>query len=162
VSLRPDTAAGFESTLGQIEEGFNLDFSPLLTIDRRMVDASIKCEIDQVEKMVPVMIEATTKNVAKQRTKIEVPQMTHFRFHERFRWPIDQVLLIDLGMVALPVPVDGRPLVPGVPLPIGMTPARADLLIFVEYKGQSAVVNNDNPTTNRESQYEAKNYRGRY
>ena len=35
--------------------------------------------------------------------------MTHFRFHERFRWPVDQVLVIGLGMVALPVPVDNKP-----------------------------------------------------
>jgi len=39
--------------------------------------------------------------------------------------------------VALPIPVDGAPLLPGVPLPIGTTPARADLLVFVECKGQT-------------------------
>ena len=100
-----------------------------------MIDATIKCDIDQVEKMIPVMIDVPTQASPRQRTKIESPQMTHYRFHERFRWPVDQVLVVGLGMVALPIPVDGAPLVPGVPLPIGNTPARADLLIFVECKG---------------------------
>ena len=103
-----------------------------------MIDATIKCDIDQVEKMIPVMIDVPTPASPRQRTKIDVPQMTHYRFHERFRWPVEQVLLVGMGMVALPIPVDGAPLVPGVPLPIGNTPARADLLVFVECKGQSA------------------------
>lgn len=152
---------GFEQSQGQVEEGFNLDFSPLLSTDRRMIDAAIKCEIDQVEKMIPLMMEISTKNAQRQRTKIESPQMTHYRFHERFRWPTDQVLLIGLGMVALPIPVDGRPLVPGVPLPVGNTPARADMLIFVECKGQ-ATPNGDPAQTARTPQNKAKNYRGRY
>ena len=138
VILRPDTAAGFEPSPGQVDEGFTLDFSPLLSVDRRMIDATIKCDIDQVEKMIPVMIDVPTQASPRQRTKIEVPQITHYRFHERFRWPIDQVLLVGMGMVALPIPVDGTPLVPGVPLPIGNTPARADLLMFVECKGPAA------------------------
>jgi hypothetical protein len=84
--------------------------------------------------------------------------MTNYRFHERFRWPVDQVLVVGLGMVALPMPVDGKPLVPGVSLPIGTTPARADLLVFVESRGQTPVSrsNTQNPAQ------EAKSYRGRY
>jgi len=102
-----------------------------------MIDATIKCDVDQVEKMLPVMLDVPTHASPRQRTKIEVPQMTHYRFHERFRWPIEQVLLVGMGMVALPIPVDGAPMVPGVPLPIGNSPARADLLIFIECKGQA-------------------------
>jgi hypothetical protein len=84
--------------------------------------------------------------------------MTHYRFHERFRWPVDQVLLVGMGMVALPMPVDGKPLVPGVALPIGTTPARADLLVFVESRGQ-APISRANPQS---PALEAKTYRGRY
>ena len=161
--LRPETAAGFDPSPGQVDEGFNFDFSPLLSADRRTVDATIKCDIDQIEKMIPVMIDVPTSASSRQRTKIEVPQITHYRFHERFRWPIDQVLLVGVGMVALPIPVDGAPLVPGLSLPIGTTPARADLLIFVECKGAAAP-----PTAAGVSpapvspQRQAKNYRGRY
>jgi len=159
---RTDTAAGFDPSPGQVDEGFALDFSPLLSTDRRTIDAMIKCDIDQIEKMIPVLIDVPTQNQPRQRTKIEVPQMTHFRFHERFRWPVDQVLIVGMGMVALPIPVDGAPLVPGVPLPIGNSPARADLLIFVDCKGQGASLPAVSPTSPRSSLREAKNYRGRY
>ncbi|MCC6126219.1 MAG: hypothetical protein IT426_14770 [Pirellulales bacterium] len=158
VISRPDLPAGYEFQQGQVDEGFSLDFSPLLTADRRLIDATIKCEIDQVEKMLPVFLEAAASTTPRNRVKIEVPQMTHYRFHERFRWPVDQVLLVGMGMVALPMPVDGKPLVPGVSLPIGNTPARADLLVFVESRGQTPLSRSNPPSPERE----ARTYRGRY
>ncbi len=138
VILRPDAWPGFEVEPGQIDEGFSLEFSPLLSVDRRMVDATIKCHIDQIEKMIPVTLEVPTTAAPRQRTKVEVPQMTHFRFHERFRWPVGHVLLVGMGMVAPPVPVDSQPMVAGIPLPLPKTPPRANLLVFVEAKGKMA------------------------
>ncbi len=158
VLLRSDVWPGFEAEMGQIDEGFSLEFSPLLSANRQMIDATIKCNIDQVEKMFPVMIDVPTSVAKRQRTKIEVPQLIHFRFHERFRWPVDQVLLVGMGMVALPVPVDSKPLVRGLPLPLGSTPARADLLVFVEAKGRSG----EAPRVARQPRDEAKTYKGRY
>ncbi len=160
VRPRPHSATGFEAAPGQVDEGFNLDFSPLLSADRRIIDASIKCEIDQVESLVPVMIDVPTADAPRQRTEFETPQITRYRFHERFRWPVDQVLLVGLGMVALPMPVDGKPLVPGLPL-FGSSPPRADLLILVECKGPSpAAADNSSYLPSRQSQ--ATIYRGRY
>jgi hypothetical protein len=159
--LRPDLPAGYEPSSGQVDEGFAIDFSPLLSNDRRMIDATIKCDIDQVEKMISVLVDVPTQASPRQRTKIESPQMSHYRLHERFRWPSDQVLLIGAGMVALPIPVDGAPMVRGLPLPIGNTPARADLLIFVECKGAAAATSNPAMVPGAPKR-EAKNYRGRY
>jgi hypothetical protein len=161
VTLRPDLAAGFEPSQGQVDEGFAIDFSPLLSSDRRMIDATIKCEIDQIEKMIPVMVDVPTQASPRQRAKVESPQMVHYRLHERFRWPVDQVLVVGAGMVALPIPVDGAPLVRGVPLPIGNTPARADMLVLIECKG-AAVPAANSATTPGVPLREAKNYRNRY
>ena len=158
VVLRPDVWPGFEAEPGQVDEGFSLEFNPLLSIDRRMIDATIRCNIDQVEKMVPVTLDVPTTVAPRQRTRIEVPQMTHFRFHERFRWPVEQVLLVGMGMVALPVPVDSKPLVPGLPLPIGNSPPRANLLVFVEAKGKTAQVSG----LTLDPRSGLKTYRGRY
>ena len=162
IILRPNVAAGFDPVPGKVDEGFALDFSPLLTADRRMIDAVIKCYVDQVEKMIPVMLDVPTPMSPRQRTKIESPQMTHFRFQERFRWPVDQVLVVGMGMVALPMPVDGSPQVAGVPLPlVGGRPPRADLVVFIECKGPSAP-RTASPNGLRPPLREAKNYRGRY
>jgi hypothetical protein len=43
-----------------VDEGFSLEFSPLLSIDRQSIDAILKCQIDQLEKMVPVMLDVPT------------------------------------------------------------------------------------------------------
>ena len=158
IVARPDVAAGFEPVAGQIDEGFALDFSPLLTADHRMIDAAIRCDVNQIEKLAPVLIDVPTQAAPRQRAKIEVPQVAQYRFHERFRWPVDKVLLVGMGMVPLPIPVDGAPLVPGVPLPIGNSPARADLIVFIECKGQASVTANSTGDRLRG----ASNYRGRY
>jgi len=137
VVLRPEIWPGFEPRSAVVDEGFALEFTPLLTLDGRSIEAEIKCQIDQVEKLVPVMLDVPTPAAPRQRTKIEVPQMTQVRFHERFRWPIDQVLLVSLGVVAMPVPSDGKSLIPGIALPLPTSPARADLLLLVECRGKA-------------------------
>jgi hypothetical protein len=138
VVARNDAWQGYEMQQGQIDEGFSLEFNPLLSTDRRTIDASIKCQIDQVEKMIPVVLDVPTATSPRQRARIEVPQLAQFRFHERFRWPVDQVLLIGMGVVALPVPVTANTSVAGLPLPLSAAPPRADLLVLVESKGPVA------------------------
>ncbi len=41
----------------EIQEGYRLQMSPLLSIDHRMVDVALKCNIDQVERLNSVNIE---------------------------------------------------------------------------------------------------------
>ncbi|MBI3838481.1 MAG: hypothetical protein HY288_11180 [Planctomycetia bacterium] len=154
--LKPEGWPGFEPQMGQFDEGFKLEFSPLLSVDGKVVDAIIRCEVDQVEKMVPVMIYVPTAAVPKQRTKIEVPQLINSRLHERFRWPTEQVLLISLGVV--PTPVPAAPGALGVNVPLISPATRADLLVFVESKGRLA----GQPAALTPGQPQANTYRGRY
>jgi len=157
VALRPDAWPGFEPEASQIDEGFSLEFSPLLSVDGQMIDAAIRCNIDQVEKMVPVMLEVPTAAAPRQRTKVEVPQLAHFRFHERFRWPENQVLVIGMGMVPVPLPVEGKTLVPGVPLRLPSSPPRGELLVIVESRGKLAPA----PGAAQAAQREAQSYQRR-
>jgi hypothetical protein len=136
IRLRAEAWPGYEPETAVIDEGFSLEFSPLLSLDGRIIDAALKCEINQVEKLISVTLNAPTAAAPRQSMKMEVPQTCHFRFHERFRWPVEQVLLVSLGIVAVPVPSDPKSLIPGVPLPIGNSPPRAELLVFVEGKGK--------------------------
>ena len=135
---RPDAYQGYQPDTAVIDEGFSLEFSPLLSVDGRSIDATIKCNVDQVEKLVPVMIDVPTSLLPRQRVRIELPQVASFRFHERFRWPSDKVLLVSLGMVPMPAPADGKSLVPGLSLPFSTSPARTDMLVMVENKGTVA------------------------
>lgn len=158
ILIRPDVWPGYEVQMGNIDEGFSLELSPLLSLDSRSIDAVLKCNIDQVEKMLPVMLDVPTTVAPRQRARIEVPQMTQCRLQERFRWPVDQVLLIGLGMVATPIPSEAtNPLFLGLPIPTAA--ARADLLVFVESKGKTGHA----PTVTRTGRADdARTYRGRY
>lgn len=155
IVARPGVWPGFETEMGQLDEGFSLEFSPLLSRDQRIIDAAMKCNIDQVEKLIPVSLDVPTPVTQNQRTQVDVPQVSQFRVHERFRWPADQVLVVGLGMVATPVATDPSALLSV--LPLG-GPPRADMLIFLEGKGKLGQAPSAVNTTQRDPNL----YRGRY
>ena len=130
------TWPGYQPELGQLDEGFSLEFSPLLAMDTRTVDAVIKLRLAQVEKMLPVKLEVPNNIAPNQRAECQVPQMTQIQLHERFRWPTDQVLLLSMGVVATPGPQKPNLLTDALQISTGAP--RADALLFVESKGPVA------------------------
>lgn len=132
LAFRPDLLLGYEPEMASIDAGYQLEFVPLLSTDGRTIDAMVKFHIDQVEKLDAVMIDVPTVASPRQRVKIEVPQMAQFRFHERFRWPVDQVLLIGLGVVPNPASGGGSAL-SAIPL-VGGGDGRVDMLLMVDSK----------------------------
>lgn len=128
---------GYQIQLGELREGYRLQLSPLATEDRQMMDVTIKCAVDQIEKMSSVSIDVPG---VKRRVEIDVPQVSSWSLQERFRWPTTHVLLISRGMVAMP----GLKRDDNGPLPnlIANRPARADALLFLESRqprGRSTV-----------------------
>ena len=156
VFVHPEIWPGYEPEQSQFDEGFSLELSPLLSLDGRTVDSVIKCNIDQLERLVPVKIPVPTSITPRQQVAIDVPQITHCRLHERFRWPADQVLVVGLGVVATPVPDRQPGLLAS--LPLLNSPPRADLLVFVENKGRIG----QTAETVRTSARDARTYHGRY
>ena len=57
VRMRPDVWPGHELVSGQMQEGFSLQISPLMSLDGNTIDAVIKCEVDQIEKLVSVNVD---------------------------------------------------------------------------------------------------------
>lgn len=132
VTLHPEQAhPGFEPQVSQFEEGFSLELDPLLSLDGKSIDAMIKCHIDQLERLVPVTVDVPTVLAPRQHTEIEVPQWSSYRVHERFHWPVDQVLLLSMGVVAAPA----TPTSDSSSSFMFSTPARTELLVFVASKG---------------------------
>ncbi|WP_428306420.1 hypothetical protein [Lacipirellula sp.] len=127
------TWPGFQPELGQIDEGFSLEFSPLLSTDAATTDAVVKLKLSQIEKMIPVQLEVPSVAAANQKAQIDVPQVTAVQLHERFRWPTDHVLLLSIGVVATPGPEKANPLTDMLPLP--KSAPRADALLLVESSG---------------------------
>ncbi|WP_164103647.1 hypothetical protein [Candidatus Laterigemmans baculatus] len=128
----------YEPELGEVEEGYKLEISPLLNTDGTTLDCVIQAEIDQVEQLVPVELDLPLPNGQMHRTRIEVPQVISWRLHERFRWPMDRVLVLSCGVVASPDRAQAAvPFLNLEPL-TGQTAGRADALLFVEFKGPAA------------------------
>jgi hypothetical protein len=129
---------GFQPEMGQIEEGFSLEFSPLLALDLQSADTVVKLRLSQIEKLVPVKLDLPSTTGATQRVGIDVPQITMANIHERFHWPIDKVLLLSMGVVATPAPTKSDPITDmvGDAVPMLKSPPRADALLFVESSGQ--------------------------
>src|SRR5688500_14623987 len=100
--VRPSAAyPGYEVVRGQIDEGFSLVLSSLMSLDAKACDVVVKCNVDQVEKLVSIGLDVPVGGTT-QKVPIQVPQFVSWRLHERFRWPSDQVLLLSCGVVASP------------------------------------------------------------
>ncbi len=138
VAPAQNTWMGYQPEMAQLQEGFTLQISPLLTPDEQTVDAVIKCNIDQIEDLVSVSINVPGMGGAFQQLQIQVPQLSSWRLHERFRWPADQVLLLSCGVIASPGP--DRPTTFGIPNPFSSQAARADALLFIDSRGKASQV----------------------
>ncbi|MHB0955276.1 MAG: hypothetical protein ACYC6N_09055 [Pirellulaceae bacterium] len=131
-----NTWMGYDVERGQLQEGFTLQVSPLLSQDERTIDVVLKCSVDQVEKFVNVAIDLPGFNGQVQRADIQVPQLVSWRLHERFRWSSNQVLLLSCGVIASAGPNHQTTL--GIPNPFSRGGGRADALLFVESLGKAS------------------------
>lgn len=133
----PATWPPYEPETGEIQEGYRLALSPLLSTDKRTIDCVIKAEIDQVDRLNKVDLELPLPNAQVHRTRIDVPQVVSWRLHERFRWPSDMVLLLSCGVVASPEREQSSVPLLNMSMLTGQTAGRADALLFIAYGGQA-------------------------
>jgi hypothetical protein len=154
------TWPGFQPEMGQFDEGFSMEFSPLLSLDTKTVDAVVKLKLTQVEKFYPVQIDVPSPVAQNQRTECQVPQMTMVQLHERFRWPTDQVLLLSMGVVAQPGPAKPNFITDNIP--ILKSPPRADALLFVESRGANSTLAVDAAAAPQTASRPNQTYHGRY
>lgn len=135
IVMRTDVWPGFEAKAAQFDEGMSIELSPLGSLDGRSLDAVVKVSIDQLERLQALNVDVPSAAAPRQRTAIQVPQVSQFRLHDRFRWPIESVLLISLGVVPLPSTAEATSS-GGFKLPdaLGGGPDRGELLMFIEAK----------------------------
>jgi len=128
---------------GEVQEGYRMVFSPLLSLDGSTMDMMLKCDVDQVEKMNPVALEVPGAGGAYQ---VEVPQMISWRLSERFRWPTDHLLILSCGVIAPPVVNQQNTLLTGGAgglfginriLP-DLSFQKQDAILVVEYRGAAS------------------------
>ncbi len=152
----------YEPETGEVQEGYQLELSPLLSTDGRALDCVIKASIDQVDKLVPVDLDLPLPSGQAHRARIDVPQVVSWRLHERFRWPSDMVLLLSCGVVASPErPQATMPLLNFGAI-TGTTAGRADALLFIEFRGRASENLTTTPLVPQVANGNAAPNRGRY
>jgi len=128
----------YEPETGEVQEGYKLEISPLLSVDGGVIDCVIKANIDQVDKLVPVDLDLPLPNAQTHRARIDVPQVVSWRLHERFRWPADMVLLLSCGVVASPERAQSTIPLFNTNMFTGTTAGRADALMFIRFRGRAS------------------------
>ncbi len=124
----------YQPLLSTIDEGYKLSISSLSTLDGRLIEATIKCDVDQIEKLTTVKVDVPSATPGRlEQMDLQIPQLVSWRLHERFRWPNDQVLLLSCGVVAKPDPQAPQP--GNFPRLFNVNRNRADALVFIEYRG---------------------------
>jgi hypothetical protein len=136
VVMRNDVWPGYEARTAQFDEGFSVEIAPLASLDGKTIDAVIKVNIDQLERLQTLAVEVPSTAAPRQRTDIGVPQVSQFRLHDRFRWPADAVILISLGVVPVPAASEAATL-GGIRMPAMLSggPDRGEALLFIDSRG---------------------------
>lgn len=147
IVMKPDAWPGYEAKAAQFDEGFSIEISPLASLDGRSLDAVVKVNIDQLERLQALAVEVPSAVAPRQRTEISVPQVSQFRLHDRFRWPVDAVLVVSLGVVPLPSAADAAT-VGGFRMPAMLSggPARGEMLVFIDSRSAAATTPAATPT----------------
>ncbi|MDR2438564.1 MAG: hypothetical protein LBE12_04210 [Planctomycetaceae bacterium] len=142
VQVNSATLNGYAEDRVTIDEGFGVSFVPLSFLDGLDIAATIKLDIIQIEKMIPLMIDAPTATNPRQRIQIEAPQVACFKLDEMIRWPKNKILLLDLGTIPLPnssEQAEAQNFFSG--LAKNITPSsRANVLLFIECVTNNNVV----------------------
>ena len=134
-SLIPNPANPIAAMLmnGSLNEGYALEVSSLKSREGDLIEAVVKCHVNQLEKFQTVNIDLRNPLGQAQRSMIQVPQVVTWRLHERFKWPADKVLLLSCGVVATPGSTSNGL----IPIPGLQSSGRADALLFFEVKRAS-------------------------
>ncbi len=121
---RPDVWPGWQPQQAACDEGLAIDFHPLVSADSTAVEASLRCRIDQIERLAQLTLPAPAGGPP---VEAQVPQVAAVRIGERFRWPATHTLVIGLGLVPWPVPAQNGPVAALIP-----EVERRDVVIVVE------------------------------
>jgi hypothetical protein len=118
---------------GQVDDSLAVEVTTLAALDGGSLEAIVQCHVSQVERLIPVLLNAPAAEGGIHRSPIQVPQLAGQRVHERFRWPTQEVLLISFGVI--PIPGIDPSLMTQLGIPAPNLPGRGDLLLFLESKG---------------------------
>ncbi len=126
ITINPALPNGWQPLSATCREGLSVDVQPLVSLNGELVDAVLRCRIDQIERMASVSVAVPVGD--RPDVKLEVPQISAVRIGERFRWPVSRTLVVGLGLVPWPVPGQNKAASAGLFTEI----KRSDAIVVIE------------------------------
>ena len=147
VQARPSAPGGYITDPTTMTEGFQFEITPLLSLDGKTLEARVKCDMVQVDKMHQLTISTPSSTSPSGRVMVEVPQVANFSVDELISWPGEYVLLIDFGIAPLLIPQAQTPQqekglfdqIIG-PLAAGAPRKRSNVLMFIALQSDSGTL----------------------
>lgn len=142
VQLDQKNWPGYQLGFGQIREGLTLAVSPLLSLDQRMSDVVVRGSSEQIEKTKDTWLNVPSPGGVPQRVQVQSPQVSGWQIHERFQWPVDEVLVISRSVIApcaSAATAERGPLVGG-KSPLAARARRVEALFWIECRGPEDTV----------------------
>ncbi len=143
IGIVNDGVPRYQPLIDRIDQGYQLDFSTMASLDGQSIETIVKFEINQVEGVQPVNLNLPTAGGQTQPFQLQIPQLVSRKIEERFRWPSNMVLVLSCGVVATPGPQ--KEAFFGIPNLVNGTKGRADALMVIEYKGPAQGMPGVNP-----------------
>jgi hypothetical protein len=131
----PNQTPNYHPLTANVDEGYSVSINCLSSLDGRTIEAIVKCDIDQIERLTNVKVDAPSNFGTVQSVNLQIPQIVSWRLHERFRWSNDQVLLLTCGVVSGIDPNEQKtgPIIPL--LANTLKTKRAEAILFIDYRG---------------------------
>lgn len=133
-SLARDSVAGlgYQPKTEQLQEGVELNLSPLLTYDGDAVDLALQLTASTVRSLHRTRVIAP-RDIGANEATVDVPEVASTRLDTTVKnWPIDQTLLISAGILPGILLSNKRGLF-NLRLP-GTVPTETELLVFIDVK----------------------------
>ncbi|MDD3586623.1 MAG: hypothetical protein PHQ75_05530 [Thermoguttaceae bacterium] len=92
---------GYIVDKGSIDEGYRFETTIMKSTNDQQIEILFRGESTVVSKMYPIHLKISPSNAPQQSLAVELPQILHCERQEKLSFPVEQVLLLDLGMFPL-------------------------------------------------------------
>ena len=109
IQTAPSAPRGYVTDTHSIDEGYRFEVTPLISTNGEQAEILFSCRSTAIEKMHSFSLKVPTSDAPRQQLEAETPQIVQTEITDKISFPLDQVFLLDLGMVPMPEGVsDGK------------------------------------------------------
>lgn len=102
IQVAASSPQGYVSDVQKVDEGYRFEATPLVSTNGEQAEILFSCSSTVLEKTLPIPLKIPTASAPRQQLNAETPQIARTEIIDKVSFPLDQVFLLDLGMVPMP------------------------------------------------------------